>query len=65
MFIALLLARPRLTAVGGVAVVASLKLEVVAVIHAARPPVILDGTLILTTRRAVDGVERTGTELVS
>ena len=58
MLVAFLFIRPRLAAMGGVAVVTSLMPELIAVVHAARAFVILNWALILPTRRAVDGVER-------
>ena len=57
MFIALLLVRPCLAAMGGIAVVTPLVSEIVTVIDAARALVILDRTLVLPTRRAIDSAQ--------
>lgn len=53
-----LLTHPRITAVGGIAVVTTVMTRLIAIINTTRAFVILDGTLIFGTRRAVAGVER-------
>ncbi len=62
MLIPFLFVRPRLAAVGGVAVVEPVVFEIVAIIDAACAFVILDRILVLAARRTIHGEKRARAE---